>query len=206
MHTSSAYLHTVRKITRTGETTSLTGSVKRLERRQWIAADDSGRLLVTEDGEAVQPTGDYPPGRLPAGFISSTDPAAVTAELRRRNPKGSTAAAMRTFGKIWHAQVVPPALQRLLLLDLATWPDMSAATTSWGARPSESVTHVERERHLRHVLVFDPHTGALIGEETTALDGANVPIPTPAIISSTEWLLSGYSATTAEPPQQHTNT
>ncbi|MDX3658298.1 hypothetical protein PV646_13405 [Streptomyces sp. ID05-26A] len=198
MHTSSAFLHTVRKITRTRQTTSLTGSVERQERRQWITSDGSGRLLVTTNGEAVQPTGDYPPGRLPAGFLSATDPAAVTAELRTRNPKGSTAAAMKTFGLIWHGQVVPPALQRLLLLDLATFPGMSAETTG------ESVTYVEQERHLRHVLVFDPRTGALLGEENTALDGATVPIPTPAIVSSTEWLLSGYSATTAEPPQQHT--
>jgi hypothetical protein len=203
VHTSSSYLHTVRKITRSGKTTSLTGSIERVERRQWIASDDSGRLLVTQDGKAVQPTGDYPPGRLQATFVSTTDPVAVTAELRTRNPKGSTAGAMKTFGQIWHGQVVPPALQRLLLLDLAAYPGMSAETTSWGAssRPGESVAHVEEERCLRHVLVLDHRTGALIGEETIALDGAAVPIPAPAIIKSTEWLFSGYSATTADPPQ-----
>lgn len=207
VHTSSSYLHTVRKVGRKGDSRGVRGSIEHLERRQWIASDGSGRLLVTQDGESVQPTGHYPPGRLTTGFITTTDPVALAAELRKRNPKGSSSVAMNTFTTIWNNQVVPSMLQRLLLLDLAGYPDLSVQNTTQNATggladgPRVAVEHIDQERHTRHLLVFNQKTGALIGAEVIALDGANVPIPTPAIITSTEWLHSGYSTTTIAPPQ-----
>jgi len=140
---------------------------------------------------------------LAAAFITTTDSVALTTELRKRNPNGSASAAISTFTQIWNNQVVPPSLQRLLLLDLAGYPDLSAeiASQDFASRPGAAVGHVDQKRRTRHLLVFDQKTGALKGAKVTALDGANVPIPTPATISSTEWLLSGYCATTAAPPR-----
>jgi hypothetical protein len=69
------------------------GNIEQAERRQWIAADGSGRLLVTQNCRSVQPTADYPPGRLMAAFVTTTDPGALAVELRRRNPDGATSAA-----------------------------------------------------------------------------------------------------------------
>lgn len=203
VHTSGSYLRIVHKVGTKVDRRVVSGSIEHMERRQWIASDGSGRLLVTQDGEIVQPTGDYPPGRLAATFITTTDPVALTAELRKRNPLSSPSVAVNTFTEIWNNQVVPSTLQRLLLLDLADYPDFSveSAARDVTERPGVAVGHINLERHTRHLLEFDQKTGALIGVEVTALDGANVPIPTPAIISSTEWLLSGYSATTAAPPQ-----
>lgn len=130
VHTSSSYLRTVRK----AGSRAIRGSIEHMERRQWIAPDGSGRLLVTQDSDSVQPTGDYPPGRLVAAFITTTDPVALTTELRQRNPKGSSAVAINTFTEIWNNQVVPPALQRLLLLDLAGYPDLSVESATRGFR------------------------------------------------------------------------
>ncbi|MBM7772659.1 hypothetical protein JOD54_002863 [Actinokineospora baliensis] len=183
VHTAGAYLRTVRRVG--GE---ITGSVERMQRRQWIAPDGSGRLLVTLDGEAIQPSGDYAPGRLAAVFITTADPTAVEAELRERNPSGDTAVAVKVFADIWKNQVVPPALQSVLLRHLAEYPDLESADSA--------VWHTGKERRT---LVFDHATGAVVGEDVTALEGAKVPIPTPASISATEWLHSGYTATT-EPP------
>ncbi|MEU4801568.1 hypothetical protein [Actinosynnema sp. NPDC023587] len=198
VHTSSTYLRRIQTL----GSREIQGSVDHEERRQWIAADGSGRLLVTQDGRCVQPSGDFEPGRLPATFVTDTDPAALAAELRKGNPRGSTPAALTLFGRIWKNQVVPPALQRLLLLDLADCPDLSvgSAPRVFAARSGVAVGYVDEERHTRHLLVFDQETGALIGDDLVALDGAEVPVPTPAPISSTEWHSSGYSTTTAEPP------
>lgn len=203
VHTSSSYLRVVHKVGRKVVGRVIRGSIEHLERRQWIASDGSGRLLVTQDGESVQPTGDYPPGRLAAAFITTTDPVALTASLRMRNPSGSSSVAINIFTEIWNNQVVPSTLQRLLLLDLADYPDLSVESTAQDLadRTGVAVGHIDQERHTRRLLVFDQKTGTLIGADVTALAGAKVPIPTPAIISSTEWLLSGYSTTTAAPPQ-----
>jgi hypothetical protein len=54
------------------------------------------------------------------------------------------------------------------------------------------VTHVDDDRHVRHLLAFDEETGALIGSEKFALEGARVPVPVPAVTSRTEWHYSGY--------------
>ncbi|CCH35656.1 hypothetical protein ABZ816_13720 [Actinosynnema sp. NPDC047251] len=198
VHTSSTYLRKIRTL----GSPEIKGGIEHSERRQWIAADGSGRLLVTQGGQSVQPTGDYAPGRLAAAFITATDSAAVAAELRKRNPQGSTPAAFRSFVGIWKHQVVPSTLQRLLLLDLADHPGLSVDSVpgAFADRPAVAIGHVAEGR--RHLLVFDQETGALIGDDVTALDGATPPVPTPATISRTEWHSSGYSTTTAEPGQR----
>jgi hypothetical protein len=199
VHTFSTYLRRVR----TAGSRERRGVVERAERRQWIAADGSGRLLVIQNGQSVQPSGHYAPGRLVAAFVTATDPAALTARLRARNPERATSTAVRTFAEIWKNQVVPPALQRLLLLDLAGHPDLSVDGVPLTLPDGRAVAlgHVDREQHTRHLLVFDQETGALIGEDVTALDGADVPVPTPATTSSTEWSCSGYTTTTGTSPE-----
>ena len=203
VHTASSYLRTVQRVSKKAGGQAITGSIEHLERQLWVASDGSGRLLVTQNGESVQPTGEFLPGRLTAAFITTTDPVALAAELRKRNPAGSSSAAMNTLSEIWSNQVVTPPVQRLLLLNLADHPDLSVevAPQELAVGPSTAIGHIDEERHVRHVLVFDQKTGALTGAEATALDGAKVPIRTPAIISSTRWLLYGYSTTTDTPPQ-----
>jgi len=178
------------------------GRVEHAERQQWIASDGSGRLLVTQGEKSVQPTGDYPPGQLVAAFLSASDPDALAAALRKRNPGGSPSVAMKVFTGIWNNQVVPAALQRLLLFDLASYPDLYVESSFqvFGESSGTAVGHIDPEQRIRQLLVFDQRTGALLGAETTALDGAEVPVPTPAVISRTEWLLSGYSKATSTPP------
>ncbi|MCG8915849.1 hypothetical protein L6E12_08620 [Actinokineospora sp. PR83] len=193
VRTSGSYLHTARVL---GGTT--TGVVEQSEREQWIAPDGSGRLVVTRGGESVQPTGDYPPGGLAAAFLTAADPDALTARLRDRNPNGSTSTAVKVFTGVWNNQVVPGALQRLLLLDLARHSDLYVDNSFRGA--GVAVGHLDPEEPFQRLLVFDRLTGSLLGAETTALDGAGVPVPTPAVISRTEWLLSGHTTTTTTPP------
>jgi hypothetical protein len=204
IHTSGWYLRIDSEVRRALGTHSVLGAgIEHMERQQWIAPDGSGRLLVTKDGQSVRPTGDYPPGGLWADFVITTDPAVLADEFRRSNPQGSVTKAISAFIEIWKNQVVPPALQRLLLRDLADHPGLSAegATLDHIGRPGVAVSHIDHERCARNRLVFDQKTGVLIGADVTALDGSSVPTPTPAIISDIVWLAAGYSATTIEPPQ-----
>jgi hypothetical protein len=204
VHTASSYLRTVHKVSKKAGTRMTTGNIEHQERQLWVAPDGSGRLLVTQNGESVQPSGEFPPGRLAADFVvTAAEPLDFAAELRKRNPVDSPSAAMHTFSQIWSNQVVPPAVQRLLLLDLADHPDLTveAAPRELADQPGTAIAHLDTERRMRHLLVFDSETGALTGAEVTALDGAKVPISTPAIVSSTKWLFSGYSATTGAPPR-----
>ncbi|SDK78230.1 hypothetical protein SAMN04488074_107129 [Lentzea albidocapillata subsp. violacea] len=196
VHTVSSFLHTKRFLSRTGED-RLTAAVEPSERRQWIAADGSGRLLVTRGEEVlVPPSGDYAPGRLPSLRITGEESLATTLG-RLGSP--TTSGVMKAFEQVWNLQVVPPALQRLLLLHLAKCADLSMETTDFTGRQCIAVTHVDNARHRRKLLAFVQETGALIGAEELALEGAKVPIPVPAVVSTTTWLHSGYREMTTPP-------
>lgn len=200
VHTIGAYVRTNRYLSRTGEST-VTGTIEQSERKQWIAADGSGRLVVTQEGEeVVPPSGDYAPGSLPALFLTATDEASLAVELGKLNSKTTTSAIIKTFQQIWNLQVVTPALQRLLLLNLAKCTDLSVepAPRNFAGKPGIAVTHLDQARHQQKFLIFSPETGELIGAQEIALEGARLPIPVPAVVSSTEWLNSGYRETTTE--------
>lgn len=177
VHTKGAHLRTNRYLERSGAST-ITGSVEPFEREQWIAEDGSGRILVAKDGRPVQPSGDYGPGELPAPFTTRPVP-------------GAAPEVMKAFVAIWSTQVVTPELQRLLLLNLAECAGLATETRESGV----AVAYVDRTRHHKHLLVFDEDTGALIYTEGTALEGARLPIPVPAVTSHTTWLESSYRET-----------
>lgn len=198
VHTLNAHLRTNRFLRRSGEST-ITGAVEQSERQQWIAADGSGRLLVTrENADLVPPSGEYGPGQLPGHFITAADEDSLTADFARLEPKTTTAAVIKTFQRIWSLQVVTPPLQRLLLLHLAECADLESAETprEFAGKSGVVVTHVDDVRHRQRFLAFNPDTGELIGAEEFALTGARVPVPVPAVVSRTEWLCSGYRETT----------
>jgi hypothetical protein len=187
LHTRGAHLRTIHYLQRSGEST-VTGSVEPYERRSWTAPDGSGRIEMTKEGELVQPSGDYGPGQLaPTPFITATDEATLAVELGKFSSKTTTSAVMDALRQVWNLQVVTPALQRLLLLHLAKCADLSVEGTS--------VTHVDHARHRRHLLAFCPEAGRLISAEELALEGAQVPVPVPAVVSRTEWLVSEYRET-----------
>ena len=162
VRTSGLYLHSKTFLSRSGESTT-TGSVEPSEREQWIAPDGSGRIEVTRGGELVRPTGDFGVGKLAAIFIHATDDASLTAELARLSTKTSAAAIIKTFEQVWLSQVVPPALQRLLLRNLAQCPDLVPM--------DNAVTYLDVARKEQHLLTFAPETGALVSAETTSLEG-----------------------------------
>jgi hypothetical protein len=182
VHTRGRYRHSASHV----DGRRIGSSVGERERRQWIAPDGSGRLLVTRHGEQILPTGDYPPGGLSAGFLTTADPAALAAAIRERNPGGTTAGAFTAFVRTWNGQVVTTALHRALLLDLAEHQGLAedGTVTDHAGRAGVAVSHVEDGRLTR--LVFDERTGALLGADR----GGSV----------TAWLRSGYTETTADTP------
>jgi hypothetical protein len=204
VHTTGSHLRTNRFLRRNGEST-VTGAVEKFEREQWTSPDGSGRLVVTgADGKTIPPSGDFAPGQLASLRFNAIDEDALAAELGRLNAQTTTRAAMNSFRQVWNLQVVTPPLQRLLLLHLAKCADLvlEEASRDFAGRSGVAVSHIDRARHQRHLLAFVPETGELIGAEATALEGATVPVPVPAVVSSTEWLCSGYCETTDEPPRR----
>ncbi|MEU0881854.1 hypothetical protein ABZ345_24850 [Lentzea sp. NPDC005914] len=191
IHTRGVHLRINHYLRRSGENT-ITGSVEPYERHDWVAADGSGRILMTKEGQPVQPSGDYGPGELAAQlFVTATDEDTLAAELTRFSSKTTTSAVMKAFEQVWHLQVVTPALQHLLLLHLAKCEGLSAEGTT--------VTHLDEERHRRKFLEFSPDTGMLLTAEEHALEGASLPISVPAVVSTTAWLYTGYRETTTPP-------
>ncbi|MEV6236398.1 hypothetical protein [Lentzea sp. NPDC051838] len=188
VHTKGVYLRISHYLQRSGGST-VTGEVEPYERHDWIAPDGSGRILMTEEGQPVEPSGDFGPGELAAELlVTATDETSLKIELARFSEKTTTHTIMNTIQQIWKLQVVTPQLQRLLLLHLANCEDLASENTT--------VTHLDEERHRTRSLEFCPDTGMLRKTEEVALEGARLPIPVPAVVSRTEWLHSGYRETT----------
>jgi len=156
------------------------------DREDWCAADGSGRLLVTRDGQAVPPSGDFPPGGLVGDFLASAEPSEAIAHLRRyQGARG----VVGWFLHVWRTQVVPPALQRTLLRHLAAQPELTIESA--GAEVVVRCPHPQRPV-VRH-LVFDGGTGMLREERNLTADGTTV-------TGCTRWHESGYVDTTDSRP------
>ncbi|MGW4400472.1 hypothetical protein ACWEHA_34700 [Amycolatopsis nivea] len=159
----------------------LSASTEFFDREEWIAADGSGRLLVTQGETAVRPSGYFPPGGLMGDFVTGRDLPSVRAELRRRI---SPAGVVKAFSTVWLTQVVTPELQRLLLLWLAEQPGLVLADVEL---PGVVVSVPDSVWAGTRQLVFDSETGMLV--QTRDVDGATVS-------GCTRWLDSGYTDST----------
>ncbi|MBN9741594.1 hypothetical protein DMP23_10820 [Amycolatopsis sp. A1MSW2902] len=172
---------------RTASGRVLSASTRFFEREDWIAADGSGRLLVTQDGTPVRPSGYFPPGGLMGDFLRGRDLPSVSAELRRRI---SPAGVVKAFNTVWLTQVVTPELQRLLLLWLADQPGLVLEDAEV---PGVVVSAPDSARAGTRQLVFDSETGMLL--QTRDVDGATVS-------GCTRWLESGYTESTELRPAE----
>ena len=172
------------------------------DRQQWIAPDGSGRLLVTQGKRVIPPSGHYSAGQLFGDFLNANDLPTITAQLRQRSSRGSTAGAMRSFATVWQGQVVPPALQRLLLLFLAQEHDLvvDGPIVDRLGRSGIALSHVEPVQHIRRRLVFDERTGMLLASQNITEDGTSEGVAIPTITNCTMWLDTGYSTNTGTAP------
>ncbi|WP_116205439.1 hypothetical protein [Amycolatopsis circi] len=165
----------------------LSASTEFFDREDWIAADGSGRLLVTQGDTVVRPSGDFPPGGLMGDFLAGRDLASVSAALRRlMSPSG----AVKAFSTVWLTQVVPPELQRWLLLWLAERPGLVVEDADL---PGVVVSVPDSVLASTRQLVFDPETGMLLQTRDVEEDGATVG-------GCTRWLDSGYTDSTESRP------
>lgn len=183
--TSGWHQHTDR--TTTGRI--LSASTEFFDREDWVAPDGSGRLLITQGSAVVRPSGYFPPGGLMGDFLVATDLSSVTAALSSRM---SPAGAAKAFTTVWLVQVVPPRLQRLLLLWLAERPGLVVEDVDL---PGVVVSVPDSAFASTRQLVFDPETGMLLQIRNVEDDGATIG-------GCTRWLDSGYAESTESRPAE----
>ncbi|MFJ5985852.1 hypothetical protein [Lentzea sp. NPDC092896] len=146
VHTVGAYRRTNRFLSRTGEST-VTSVVEHLERKQWIAPDGSGRLLVTQGEEVmVPPSGDYAAGQLPDLFITATDEASFAGQFGRLTQKTTTAGVMKAFRQVWNLR---SSRRRCSVFSCCTWRTARAWRKSLGSSGSRCPTPVTCSRSPR---------------------------------------------------------
>ncbi|ATY13297.1 hypothetical protein CU254_24800 [Amycolatopsis sp. AA4] len=186
------YLRTsgwARHTARTTDGRVLSASTRFFAREDWIAADGSGRLLVTQGEAVVRPSGYFPPGGLLGDFVDASDLASATAALRRRV---SPSRAGKAFSSVWLTQVVPPDLQRLLLRWLAEHPGLVVEDADL---PGVVVSVPDAAWLRRRLLVFDSRTGMLLETRDVEEGGATVS-------GCTRWLEAGYTDSTESRPAE----
>jgi hypothetical protein len=136
------------------------------DRQNWIAA---GRPQVNPPEDS----GDLPPSR-PLGL--PVDPYALYAKLHDRavGRGNSTDAEMFTLvGDSLRETDASPALRASLYEVAARIPgvELVGPANDRIGRHGVAVAYVDAKIHERHVLIFDPKTAALLGEEYVQLDG-----------------------------------
>lgn len=196
-----------------------------VRRRQWIAADGSGRIdsaplppyfPSARDREAWladgQPspqasTDNFGPGGLglmwPPDSLSA-DQATLTKQLEQGHPVDlGPAETLVAVSDLYNEQPVPPAIRAALLRIVANLPGLSydGMTTDRAGRKGIGVSLVSAlGLPTRYIMIFDPVTGQLLDSEqvlTTSAGQLNVPIP--AVISYTVYLRSDRTSHLAPP-------
>jgi hypothetical protein len=204
VHTRGWYLST----SSTTDGHEYNARVEPVDRQQWIAANGSGRLLVTGSG-AIQtpPSGDYAAGVLHTNFLTANSTASLRAELNEDHRSSGTADAWLGIIKdTWNGQVVPPALQAAMLEGLAQQRGVvvEGLTTDRAGRTGIAISATDSRPGTpaaRYVLILDPHTGMALDYEEIALAAGGRPIQVPATVGYTVWLSSGYTNSVSEQPR-----
>ena len=137
-------------------------------------------------------------GRLP------TDPTALKPLIENRSVEGGPPGDAETFtiiGDLLRETYAPPAVRSALYTIASELPGVQLVGASHDqlGRPGIAVAYISQG--LRHELIFDPQTSALLGEQTTVADPSQVrSLAAGAVVESTSYLSSGVvDSTTATP-------
>ena len=195
-------------------------------REAWIAPDGRGRLLETNGQstfltphdeavwkEAGKPdldsgrTSDESFGKGGLSFMDlsglPTDADALRKLIVERKVEGGPAGDAETFtiiGDMLRETYAPPALRAALYRIAATLPgvDLLGTVQDHAGRSGTAVGYTNHGD--RNVLIFDPTTAALLGEESVVVDPtvAHEPVPAGTVMSWSVYLASGVVDSTAQ--------
>jgi hypothetical protein len=200
---------------------------EQVTREAWIGPDGSGRIrerdgtprfVTSADRDAWlsagKPalTGDrntdetFRRGGLHYFDLSKlpTDPHALESLVENRTIEGGPPGDAETFtilGDLLRETYAPPGVRSALYTIASELPGVQLVgpTDDHLGRRGTAVAYVSQG--LRHELIFDPRTAALLGEQTTVSDPSQVrSLPAGAVVEWTSYLSSGVvDSTTATP-------
>jgi hypothetical protein len=191
-------------------------------RRQWIAADGSGRIITrpgspwfpsAESRRAWHEAGDarprpadqtYGPGGLSfmwrPGSLSS-DPAVLRRQLAEGHPASlGPAETLVAVGDLYGEQPVDPAIRAAVLRVIAALPGLRYDGTATD-RAGRTGIGVSVESDLsglptRYIMIFSPGTGQLLdSEQVLTTSAGKLGVPIPSVIAYTIYLSSGRTHT-----------
>ena len=181
--------------------------------RFWMADDGSGRIVnehtVTE-GWAIEGTPEHPdddtaygPGELGGREPVPTDDRDALRARLHAEPDWDAGDWVNAVSEVWGQKVVEPAEQAALLRALADVDGVvfRGRVTDRAGREGVVVSG-DTDRggfRMRHVLVLDPATGALLDGEGIALERGDLPIKAPATIGYQVFVESRRVPTTEVP-------
>lgn len=180
----------------------------RADREVWLDDNGVGRIRsVAADGnpagtfdETTNPTaGGSPPTAIPT---PPTPGGNAMAELLAQYPDRTGAQWLTGITDTWTARAVDPATQAALLTIIAGRADVTVGgpVTDRAGRTGITVTAEDTSSGapMRHTLVLDPATGALLATqgEQLAPGGPDTTGPFPAVVGYTTFLASGRTTNT----------
>ena len=156
------------------------------DHERWVAA---GRPRVNAP-EATERLGPTPPVDLPG------DPDALFAKLRSEaegNANGVDAEMFTLVGDALRETDASPRLRASLYEVAARIPgvELLGPTTDRAGRRGVAVAYASSHNHERYELIFDPHTSALLEEQTVELAGNSFDYPAGTVTGYATYVSTG---------------
>lgn len=143
-----------------------------VHRRQWIAADGSGRIMSvwgkTAHDDGHEEDREFGPGGLHLRWWPDTlsgHPGELRNQLLAGRRDGAPARVLKAVAELYDEQPVAPAVAAAALRVVADLPGLHLDETAAQPGVQVSLSSDEEDSSWRYVLVFDEDTGLLISSE-----------------------------------------
>jgi hypothetical protein len=148
---------------------------------------------------------DFTVGKGPVPVQLSTNEAVLERQLAVGHPfSNGPVEKFTALTDLAHLQPISPGAESAILRFLARIPGLinRGSVIDRAGRPGVAVALDSRYSGLltRYTWIFDPHTGALLGDEQMLIDPGKLHVRRGSIIEYTTFLVSGWMSSASSPP------
>lgn len=173
----------------------------------WVAPDGRAHVhRVTSRPDGSRSVDDFTVGKDPVPVQLSTNETALARQLAVGHPlSNGPLEKFVALTDLAALQPIPPRAESAILRLLARTPALinRGSVIDRAGRRGVAVTLDSTYSGLltRYTWIFDPHTGALLGNEEMLIDPGKLHVRRGSVISYTTYLSSGWTSSASSPPQ-----
>lgn len=173
----------------------------------WVAPDGRAHVhRVTSRPDGSRSVDDFTVGKDPVPVQLSTNGAVLARQLALGHPfSNGPVEKFVALTDLAALQPIPPGAESAILRFLARVPALinRGSVIDRAGRRGVAVALDSTYSGLltRYTWIFNPHTGALLGNDETLIDPGKLHVRKGSVISYTTYLSSGWTSSASRPPQ-----